>query len=244
MVYMGSKSRISNYLKPIIENYLKDCKGIYIEPFVGGANMIDKINYHKKIGYDINKYLIALLNKMKSNEDIEYFKISKDKYYNDWKYPFWKGELKNKEDWLIGFVGFTKSFNSIFMHSYGGRFIEKGKIRYKEKETYNNIIKQRKQDLFKICDFKVGNYLDIEIPNGSVVYCDPPYINTEKYKFGDFNHNIFWEWVRNISKKNIVLVSEKVAPDDFEIIWEKEINHHIGQKLFKATEKLFKYKGE
>ena len=43
MVYQGSKNKISKYLKPIIESYLKDGM-LYVEPFVGGANMIDKID--------------------------------------------------------------------------------------------------------------------------------------------------------------------------------------------------------
>lgn len=57
MKYMGSKNRISKHLKPIIESYLID-KDVYIEPFVGGANMIDKINFNNKIGSDLNKYVI------------------------------------------------------------------------------------------------------------------------------------------------------------------------------------------
>ena len=49
MRYVGSKNRISKYLVPIIQNYINDnCKG-YIEPFVGGANIIDKIKQNQTI---------------------------------------------------------------------------------------------------------------------------------------------------------------------------------------------------
>ena len=43
MKYMGSKARIAKYILPII---LKDRKEgqCYVEPFVGGANMIDKVD--------------------------------------------------------------------------------------------------------------------------------------------------------------------------------------------------------
>ena len=69
MRYVGSKNRLSKELAPIIQSYINDnCKG-YIEPFVGGANMIDKIKCDNKIGYDINNYLIALLNHAKINTD-------------------------------------------------------------------------------------------------------------------------------------------------------------------------------
>ena len=45
MKYMGSKSRIAKYIVPIIRSYI-DNNNIkrYFEPFLGGANVIDKIN--------------------------------------------------------------------------------------------------------------------------------------------------------------------------------------------------------
>ena len=62
MVYQGSKSRLAKFLVPIIQGYIdeKDVK-TYIEPMVGGANIIDKIKCNKRIGGDINDELIALL---------------------------------------------------------------------------------------------------------------------------------------------------------------------------------------
>ena len=67
MKYMGSKNRIAEHILPII---LKDRKEnqYYVEPFVGGANMIDKVN-GLRIGADINPYLIELFkNKDEKNK--------------------------------------------------------------------------------------------------------------------------------------------------------------------------------
>ncbi|MCW0484672.1 DNA adenine methylase [Gaoshiqia sediminis] len=59
MKYMGSKNRIAKYILPIIlENRTEN--QLYIEPFVGGANMIDKVT-GERLGTDNNEYLIALL---------------------------------------------------------------------------------------------------------------------------------------------------------------------------------------
>ena len=84
MWYMGSKNRLSKYLVPIIESYIDEKTEGYMEPFVGGANIIDKVNCDNKIGYDVHKELIALLNYMKVNNDIpeiiteeEYKKVKK-----------------------------------------------------------------------------------------------------------------------------------------------------------------------
>ena len=62
MNYMGSKSRIAKYIVPIIQKCIDDNNiRYYIEPFVGGANIIDKIICENKSGSDKNEYLIALL---------------------------------------------------------------------------------------------------------------------------------------------------------------------------------------
>lgn len=58
MQYMGSKNKISKYITPfLIEN--KKSNQLYIEPFVGGCNMIDKIT-GKRIGNDFHRPLIEM----------------------------------------------------------------------------------------------------------------------------------------------------------------------------------------
>ena len=67
MHYMGSKNKFAKELIPIIQSYItEDTKG-YLEPFVGGANVIDKINCNKKIGCDIHTELIELLKYVQNN---------------------------------------------------------------------------------------------------------------------------------------------------------------------------------
>lgn len=59
MKYVGSKARISKYIIPILQDMI-DKNGIetYVEPFVGGGNLIEKISCKNRIGYDNNYYLI------------------------------------------------------------------------------------------------------------------------------------------------------------------------------------------
>ena len=49
--FVGSKNRISKYIAPILQKCIDD-NGVttYYEPFVGGANMIDKIRCENRIG--------------------------------------------------------------------------------------------------------------------------------------------------------------------------------------------------
>lgn len=66
MNYFGSKSRICKYIVPIIQNAIKDSyTQMYIEPFCGGLNVIDKISCKTKIASDINEYLISLFGYVK-----------------------------------------------------------------------------------------------------------------------------------------------------------------------------------
>ena len=240
MRYVGSKNRLSKEIAPIIQSYINDnCKG-YIEPFVGGANMIDKIKCDNKIGYDINTYLIALLNHVKITTDDIPEEITKEHYYDV------KNNKDNFEDWYVGLIGFCGSFSAKF---WGGYATQGNNPKYRKtpyNESKNNIIKQS-INLSGIL-FECKDYKDLDNLSGYVIYCDPPYKNKLGYQ-SKFNHDKFYEWVRKMSINNIVLISEYEMPDDFESIWEKDVLCQVSRQnktksndSNKRCEKLFMYK--
>lgn len=54
---------------------------------------------------------------------------------------------------------------------------------------------------------------------------------------------MFWDKVRELSKDNIVFVSELDAPEDFECLWNKPIRNTLGSDNTRMqTEKLFTMK--
>ena len=62
MVYMGSKAKYAEYIIPILQRTIDENNiTTYIECFVGGANVIDKIKCENRFGYDRSDTLIALL---------------------------------------------------------------------------------------------------------------------------------------------------------------------------------------
>jgi site-specific DNA-adenine methylase len=83
---------------------------------------------------------------------------------------------------------------------------------------------QRLQQLERLqrLDLYSKSYNEINIPEGAVIYCDPPYKGTSEYKEGSFNHTEFWDWCRKIAKTNKIYVSEYSAPPDFETILKFE----------------------
>jgi len=74
------------------------------------------------------------------------------------------------------------------------------------------------EQLEQLITFYSTSYLEVPIPEGAVIYCDPPYENTAEYRVGGFNYNEFWEWCRAKSKTNKVYVSSYIAPSDFKKI--------------------------
>ena len=81
------------------------------------------------------------------------------------------------------------------------------------------------------------DYADVQIKENSVIYCDPPYKNTEKYRM-DFKYANFYEWCKK--QKQLTIISEYNMPDDFICIAEKEkISLMRSSNRTTKTEKLF-----
>ena len=94
-------------------------------------------------------------------------------------------------------------------------------------------------------EFICKDYRDVELPDGCVVYADPPYNETTGYGKEKFDSDVFWDYMREISKNHIVFISEQNAPDDFIPIWERQLTRTLDvnkNNQFKATEKLFVHK--
>lgn len=236
MKYMGSKARFAKELLPII---LKDRKPgqWYVEPFAGGMNLICEVE-GPRLANDNHYYLIAmwraLLNGWTPPE------ISKEQYY----------EIKNNQttypDELVGWVGFNCSYSGRWFQGFAGKTMTKsGIIRDYQNEAISNIRKQ----VLKMQDVMLANksYLELAIPNKSIIYCDPPYANTTKY-LNTIDHKEFWEWARQMnSLGHSIFISEYAAPNDFECIWSKETKSSLSANgksggSISSVEKLFIYK--
>lgn len=217
MKYVGSKNRLSKDLAPIIQSYITYTTKGYLEPFVGGGNMIDKIKCNNKIGCDIHKELIALLNHVKTTTSDIPITITEDEYNHV------KANMQNYDDWYIGLVGYCSTFGAKYFGGYARGFKE-------DKITPRDIpsegIRNLKQQAPNLKDIKFIHTKFQDIPKdkikGYVIYCDPPYRGTTKYKTDEFPYEEFYQWVKDMSVNNTVLISEYWMPDDFTCIWEKE----------------------
>lgn len=233
---MGSKARIAKYIVPIIQDYMnKNNIETYLEPFVGGANIISEIKCKNKIGGDNNEYLITLWNSLQ-NGYVPIDFISREDFYNikfnKEKYP--------KE--VVALCGILASYNGNWFRAYGGYSSTKtGKDRNYYQEGVRGVLKQIPKLLdveFKCCDYK-----EFSNVKNALIYCDKEYEGTDKtYKNKNFDHKEFWDWARRMSLNNIVLISEFNAPQDFECIWEQEMQVTHARQKKKSIEKLFTYR--
>ena len=230
MKYMGSKRRIAKEILPIILKNRKP-EQWYVEPFVGGCNIIDKVEGNR-IGNDINKYLIALCREMQK----ENFEIP---FVGEKEYSEIKNNQSSYPDWLLGYVGFQLSFGAKW---FGGYRRDKAGVRDYSNEAQQNLRAQ--QNLLKSIKFTNTDYWNFGIPDNSIIYCDPPYQNTTKYSSSGFDHNKFWSWCEQMMNDgHSVFVSEYNAPQDWTYIWEKEVTTGLDVKTSKKDiEKLFVHK--
>lgn len=232
MQYMGSKNQIAKHLKPIIESYLTEDIEYYIEPFVGGANMIDKINFYNRVGSDNNEYLIGLLEYAQNTSNELPQSITKEEYYSV------KENLDNYPKWYVGLVGFCASYGAKWFGGYAkSPDVEKAKPRNRVAEAIRNLDKQRnKLQGIQFIHKSFNEYIDVK---NSVIYCDIPYKGATQYK-DKFPYDEFYNWCKSMKEQgNIVLVSEYNMPDDFDCIWEKEHKTCMDKNHTPRIERLY-----
>lgn len=229
MKYMGSKNR---HAKAILAAMRPDINkaAVFIEPFCGGCNITDKLPTTPRIAADINPYLIAL-----------WVEVSKGwlpaKVYTEADYTAMRVNPKNYPPHEVGYVSFALSYGG---KEWGGwRRDRLGKRNYVQ-EAQKNAEKQfpRLQGVTFLCT----DYRMLDIPQNSVVYCDPPYENTTQYST-KFNHTHFWQWAASLPGK--VFVSSYTARPGWKRVWSKQVSSSLtedtGGKL--ATEALWVLEG-
>lgn len=233
MNYIGSKRRLAARIVPHIQEAIKTTGfSLYLEPFVGGANVIDKVDAPYRIGADNQRYLVALLSAAGGGERIPET-ITREEY---------EAVRENKErypEWYVGLVGFCASYKSKFFGGYAnGVHTKTGAIRNYTDESIRSLKRQREALSgipFICCDYR--DWLNVK---NAVIYCDPPYRETTQYSSGLFDSDAFFDWCRAVAQNNVLIVSEYDAPEDFTSIDAFGIRATLGAgQAEKRAERIF-----
>lgn len=236
MRYLGSKARFKKEIIPLITESLNG-DNEFVDAFVGGANIIDSIDYKKKVGLDISKYTVAVWKEIQRFGTIWIPEAFDEEDYYEVKYNY-KNHTTDSSDAMIGYVGNCLSYGSKWWGGFARYNPKKNEDHVKE--AYNSIKKQVEN--FKHLDdtdFICCSYDEYQYEPNSVIYCDPPYMNSIGYE-SSFDHEKFWNWCRKMRDEgHFVYISEYSAPSDFECIWRKNVKESVGANVNNKVEKLF-----
>ena len=244
MKYMGNKQRIADdILTVIFKNSRKT--DIFVDLFCGSCSIIERVpDSYIKIANDKNKFLIEMFKSLVNGKEYSHT-ITKEAYsarrdlYNLSK----KHMVLTDEDYAeIGWYGWMGSFNGrFFSGGYSGHDVlqKNGKTRDYIKEQINNTLKSIPK--LKNVNFTSDDYFNVDIPEGSIVYCDIPYKDSKQYETSkNFDYEKFYEWCRKNKSKYQIFISEYNMPEDFKCIWQKEVTNSMNTtKTYKPIEKLF-----
>jgi DNA adenine methylase len=237
--YNGGKKRMADEIYNVLislESKTGHKNLQYLEPFCGMCSVLLKFAVnepHRKLNAsDANPDMILLWNAIKTG----------------WKPPskctrtlYDNLKNSNKHSALRGFIGIVCSYSAAFFHSFRDNYIP-GSANISCRRGSKQLINCTKH--LSNAKFKCQNYNNIN-PKNMLIYCDPPYRNnkiTNPY-FKHFDSDAFWELMRIWSRRNIVVVSEYTAPNDFICIWSKSDKKKMDKiKVYDSIERLFVHK--
>jgi DNA adenine methylase len=198
MRYFGGKARIAKKIANFLNGVRKD-RQVYVEPFVGSANVLCLMD-GERLALDFHPDLIMLLKEVQAGT-FDYPAVVTEQQYSELKH--------SQPSALRAFVGFGCS--------YAGKWFG-GYARDGDRNFCGNAASALKKKAAQLQDvnFIYSDYRDIQdLPDGSLIYCDPPYLNHTQIHGQKFDTEEFWDVVRGWSGKHDVYVSEYVAPPDF-----------------------------
>ena len=202
MQYFGGKQRIASRLAAVLTP-LAIQRGVYVEPFVGGAAVMSAVSAPVRIASDSNVALISMWTALAAGwsppEDISEATYASVKAAADIHDP------------LTAFVGFGVSFAG----KWFGGYARGGEGRNYAANAASSL--RKKMRGLEGVQWIAGDYRSCPIPSGAVIYCDPPYAGTTQYgAVAPFSWSEFWAWcLAKHEAGNAIFVSEYAAPETF-----------------------------
>lgn len=218
------------------------------------AHVIETCRPGHAIGADVNGSLIELWRKVVA-EGVDWLPTSLEEV--EANYAAMRERDRNGDiDPLLAWYGAACSFGGrwfegVARSSHNGEFDGEGLFGPQARSTEKKAASMRTcPDLTLLC----CSYEDLGIPDGAVVYCDPPY-NGRYGKLGrefrrgiEFDPEDYYNWVRELAQRCVVVCSTFDAPEDFVTVhdWgDTRITHLNGRDRAErpTTERLIRYDG-
>ena len=194
----------------------------FFEPFCGmmSIGLLASQDGRRVLASDANPDIIRFWQSLKEGwRPPSNLRMSKQRY-EEFK------SMEEGSDPLRSFVGIVYAFNNSPFHSYA-KARKSGTL-----QTYLDRMENITPLLHSITVLDPArSYTEIDpAPCNQLIYCDPPYAYSQSTVsnpyLSSFDHDVFWDTMRKWSVDNLVFVSERDAPDDFEVVWEKIVKRH------------------
>jgi len=236
MRYIGGKYRLA---KRISETILaRESERLhYVEPFVGGAAVLVKMAPHFSCSEasDASEDIILMWQALREG-------WVPDNVVTEEEYAALRTAEPSPFRSVVGFGG---SFGGKWFGGYARGGLEAdGSPRNHLAESVRSVLKTRDALADYDVTFRHCDYRNARVRPWSVVYCDPPYANTQGYKSVEsFDTEAFWATMDAWSEFGAsVYVSEYTAPPGWVSLWESEQLTNLKtteQGRFTATERLW-----
>lgn len=227
MQYLGGKFRQGKQIAQIVKKLIEPQQA-YFEPFCGAlssALAVSKEVNNLLILSDANEALITMwqyaLDGYEFPEEISEETFLRYKRNQDPKDP------------ETAFIGCGCAFAGWWFETYARRHSGTIHSAKSAKRSIERKVKELKKTTYFIACKDYKDYKDIK---GQFFYLDPPYTNRKQHNFqrgkGKFNTQEFWEFARELSKENCVIVSEFEVPEDFEVLYsfgDTVVRHYHNQ---------------
>lgn len=250
MHYLGSKARHAAEIIAITTANRRPYQ-VYVEPFVGGGNVINKVQQGGgRIANDKNSGMVALLDSLGNHGWVPPEKMTKSEWQKIMKLKMEKLDREGKA--LFAFAATGPTFGSMWCGQWAKDYEGMEGTRYRQ--ARDAALKDA-PGLTGIKFFS-GSYDALEFPEGSLVYCDPPYVGTTDYSGSKVTIKVdedpgtnmwkaykFWRWAdRMIDERGCtVFVSEYKGPSPGEVygkVWTPELKaeHTAAQAAWRALD--------
>lgn len=236
MKYVGGKYRYQTQISNVIYEYIEDDQPYY-EPFVGGGWVTQNITDRPVFASDHDPDLIMLYQASQEDTTMSFI----PDHISEPEYAVLKHE-NLEHDIHSALHGFAKYVCSFGGKAWGGyaRDIKRG---YNLVEVGKRSLAKQMRRMEHV-NFSCKDYRSISDVTGALIYCDPPYAGCSPAYCRGFDSDTFWDWVRDMSAENTVLISEYTAPPDFECVLEIPTSLIIlpgKEKGRERIERLYKY---
>lgn len=242
MWYMGGKFRQSKAICQVLKPYVTP-DATYVEPFCGGmwsaSRVAKELHPGKMILNDTNKPLMLLWDKC-LKDGCDWLPVDAETVERE--YQGYKSR-QDDADPLTAWYGIALSFGGKWFGGVARNSRIKRDHGYESQRTSTaEKTAQLREVRSVLCN---TSYDKLWIPDGAVVYLDPPYEGRVKaHHFDTFDYQKFWQWARDLSKRCTVFVSCFECPDDFEVVYDwgdTVVRHHAGHGSDGTHEKLVRY---